>query len=334
MDQMDIVKGLPIDLKEGTKGSFLTTCHDEGCRSVNKMYFLPNHGMVNVYCHVCGYSEDLYTFLNQFYPDHSYSKKIKYSSKSSFIRKNKSKPIRRISKIMKRKSSLFSEELEEPLYCTRVDKLDKDHMAVLYLKKRKIPEDKWNTLYHSYSFKELGSLYGYDTSKWKCEPRLVIPAWDNDNNITLLQGRSYDNRSKIKYLTIKIIDHSLKLRGVHKIDIKKPIYLFEGPLDAIHIENSLDMCGSDINKNNLCDYLNIDDKSMIIIVRDNEPKHKHTPIKVKKDIESGFSVVIWDPDIVQDDLNSMIRYGNFDIERLPNMVYNGREALRKWEEWI
>ena len=61
----------------------------------------------------------------------------------------------------------------------RVDKLDSNHMAVQYVTSRKIPEDKWNRLYHIDDISTIAQLAPKYKDRIKTtEPRLVIPFFE------------------------------------------------------------------------------------------------------------------------------------------------------------
>ena len=48
-----------------------------------------------------------------------------------------------------------------------------------------------------------------------------------------------------------------KLYGLEKINTEKPIYILEGPFDSLFVENSVAMCGSDVDIRTFgwCDYI-------------------------------------------------------------------------------
>ena len=58
-----------------------------------------------------------------------------------------------------------------------------------------------------------------------------------------------------------------KLYGLENINTQKPIYILEGPFDSLFVENSVAMCGSDVDIRSFgwSDY---------IWVFDNEPRNR------------------------------------------------------------
>ena len=80
-----------------------------------------------------------------------------------------------------------------------------------------------------------------------------------------------------------------KIYGLDKIDKKKPIYILEGsPFDSTFVENSVAMCGSDLDIGSFgwSDY---------IWVFDNEPRNREIIKRIDKTISRGDKVVIWLP---------------------------------------
>ena len=77
------------------------------------------------------------------------------------------------------------------------------------------------------------------------EERIVIPLVRNEKLIGI-QGRALSS-NPIKYLTIMFDDDAPKIYGLDTVDTKRPIYIIEGPFDSTFVENSVAMCGSDVD---------------------------------------------------------------------------------------
>ena len=74
-------------------------------------------------------------------------------------------------------------------------------------------------------------------------PRLVIPFFDENNNLFCFQGRSFDNEQP-KYITFKLDPDRNKIYGLNRVDKSKPIYVVEGPIDSLFLDNCLAVAGS------------------------------------------------------------------------------------------
>lgn len=138
------------------------------------------------------------------------------------------------------------------------------------------------------------------------EPRLLIPHFDRNKNLTHIQMRSFSNMG-VRYKTYKVID-SYKLWNLNNINLNKKIYITEGALDGSFVENCCAMSGSDaqLEKSILGNF-----KENLRIILDNEPRNPVILEKYKKLIARGYIVFHW-PDIPYKDINECI-LNNFDI---------------------
>ena len=60
------------------------------------------------------------------------------------------------------------------------------------------------------------------------ESRIVIPLYDDKNNLTGFQGRSLVPNS-VKYITVMINEEAPKIYGLDRIKTEKPIYVLKVP---------------------------------------------------------------------------------------------------------
>ena len=89
------------------------------------------------------------------------------------------------------------------------------------------------------------------------------------------QGRSLDPTSKMRYITVMLDEDAPKLYGLEKINTQKPIYILEGPFDSLFVENSIAMCGSDIDIRSF-------GWSNYIWVFDNEPRNREIVNRIER----------------------------------------------------
>jgi len=196
-----------------------------------------------------------------------------------------------------------------------IDLLEDEHYAKQYVMKRKLPTDSLNKLYFAQDFKkfvdELIPDHGKDLLS--DDPRLVIPFYDKNNELIALQGRALSD-SKLRYITIKIIEDGNKLFGSNTINLDEKIYVTEGPLDSLFLPNCV--ATADSNLSAAANYL---PKDKLILVFDNEPRNKDIVNLMDKAIENHFNVCIW-PDMMQEkDINDMVLSG-FSPEEIKDII--------------
>ena len=130
----------------------------------------------------------------------------------------------------------------------------------------------------------------------------------------------------MRYITIMLDEDQPKIYGLDKINETKPIYIIEGPFDSTFVENSVAMCGSDIDIRTFgwSDY---------IWVYDNEPRNRQIVDRISKTIGRGEKVVIWPNDISEKDINDMILTGHNVQHVIESNTYHGLEANLKFNNW-
>ena len=117
-----------------------------------------------------------------------------------------------------------------------------------------------------------------------------------------------------------------KIYGLDKIDETKPIYITEGPFDSTFVENSVAMCGSDLDVRTF-------GWSNYIWVFDNEPRNREIVERIDKTIGRGDKVVIWPKQIVEKDINDMVLSGHDIMSILESNTYSGLKAKIKFNNW-
>ena len=208
--------------------------------------------------------------------------------------------------------------------------LPEDHPARLYCVNRKIPEKYFDKLFLSDKFMTLVNEVKPNTYKiTKDHPRLIIPFYDTTGKVFAFQGRAF-GKEQPKYLTIKLDENKQKVYGLDKVNFQKPIYITEGPIDSLFIDNCLAAGGADLFLKNKVSNENI------TYIFDNEPRNKEIVNRMYKVIELDFNVVIWPEDIQLKDVNDMIMSGLTIIELqdiISNNTYSKLSALTKLNYW-
>jgi len=208
--------------------------------------------------------------------------------------------------------------------------LSEDHPAKLYCVNRKIPEKYFDKLFLSDKFMTLVNEVKPNTYKiTKDHPRLIIPFYDTTGKVFAFQGRAF-GKEQPKYLTIKLDENKQKVYGLDKVSFQKPIYITEGPIDSLFIDNCLAAGGADLFLKNKIPNENI------TYIFDNEPRNKEIVKRMYKVIEQDFNVVIWPEDLQLKDVNDMIMSGltKFELQDIiSNNTYSKLSALTKLNYW-
>ena len=217
-------------------------------------------------CHNCSVSTTFYNFLKQV--DESLIKEYQLERyRNGTERGNYSKPD-------------FSEAKEKPVFKERIrlesiESLPEEHFAKRYIKSRKIPVVFESQLYFAPDFKQFVETLGIEKETLhKDDQRLVIPFYDSKKNLIAIQGRAL-GKSELRYITIKLNDDFDKVFGLDRINQDEMIYVVEGPIDSMFLENAVATADA-----NLESITKLFDKSQVTLVFDNEPRNKQIVEKI------------------------------------------------------
>lgn len=215
---------------------------------------------------------------------------------------------------------------------TPLKKMSKDSEVIDYVRSRKIPEDRYNDLYFVddiQKFKQFAE--GYDEKIVGDEPRLVIPFFDDTDDLVGLSGRALRGE-KIRYVTIRIKDGAPMIFNLNNVNKDQTIYVTEGPIDSLFLPNSVAV--GNANLKSVGDYL---PKDKVVLVYDNEPRNKEVVREIKTAIEAGFHVVIWPDGINEKDINDMVLKANLSaseiIDTINKNTFHGPKALLNFNIW-
>lgn len=213
-----------------------------------------------------------------------------------------------------------------------IEELTDSHAAKGYVKDRKIPKDYFSKLYYAQNFHEFVKemLPSYEKTLYD-EPRLVIPFYDEENNLIGFQGRDL-LKSKIKYITIKLSDNNKKVYGLNNVDKTKRIYVVEGPIDSMFLDNSLAMMDAA-----LYNVVSVVGNLDYVFIYDNEPRNKDIVKHMQKTIEMGKNICIWPKHLEHvKDINEMILKG-YPSSMVQSIIdtntFNTHRAMLEFSTW-
>ena len=294
-------------------------------------YLFENKGDVLYKCHNCGVATGLIQLIEHVAP----SLKREYVLEKFGTRKRGKKinlgagPQEDFFKT--NETPTFS---SDPLkYITCLELMDINHPARLYIHERKIPLRQVSRLYYTETFKSWTNsiVKNKFPNVKKDEGRLVIPFFDKSGKMIAFQGRSLDEKNKLRYITIKITEDECKIFGLEQIDESKLVYVVEGPIDSLFLTNAIAMAGSDLS--NSC---NLNKDTELVIVMDNENRNREIVKKIEGFIKKGYSVCIWDEKIQQKDINDMVLSGMSaeDVQTsIRSNTFTGLQATVALNNW-
>ncbi len=255
-------------------------------------------------CQNCGVSHNMYNFIN--FIDENLSKEY-------ILESLKDRVVELTTKKEKFTLPVFEKKIEINL--PKISDLDEKHYAVQYCMSRKIPSDKYSSLYYAEDFKKFVDEIQPDNEKKlnSDDPRLIIPFFGKDGSLQAFQGRALRD-SKLRYVTIKLNDSFEKIYGLNTVDVNEKIYVVEGPIDSMFLENAVATADS-----NLSFASKVFQKSNLVLVFDNEPRNKEICELMDKAIENHYQICIWPEMIKEKDINEMIM-SDFSSEELKDII--------------
>lgn len=296
-------------------------------RSKTRGYILQKEGAYRYYCHNCGASYSLAGFFKVIDVKlHDEYVKERFLQSNSQIQIPQAKPD--LGTFIKPKFSKYG-PLKE---LKRISQLQADHPVKRYVESRKIPSKMHYKLFYAPKFKSfvnklIPEKFLVDENH-PDEPRLIIPFLDEYSDVFGFQGRSF-KKDGLRYITIILNDEKPKLFGLDSVEKNRNIYITEGPIDSMFLDNAIAMAGSDVSD---IQFLGQD----VTFVYDNEPRNKEIVKKIEKAIDKGYKVVIWPSSVKEKDLNDMILSGMkmVDLELLVRQnTKSGLEAKLALSVW-
>ena len=257
-------------------------------------------------CHNCGVSTTFYNFLKEVDPNLLKEYQLE-RYKNGTDNGNYPKPE---FEEFKTEKPTFKKALELPT----IESLPEGHFAKNYVQQRRIPETFSSQLYYAEDFASFVQTLGIEKDGLhKDDKRLVIPFYDKEKNLVAIQGRSL-GESKLRYITLKLHDDNKKVYGLDRVDTDELVYVVEGPIDSMFLENAV--ATADSNLESIVDSL---DKSKVVLIFDNEPRNKEIVAKMEHAIDNHFNIVIW-PEFMEDkDINDMI-LSDFSPDEIQDII--------------
>lgn len=282
-------------------------------KSKARGYLYQKKSDLNYKCHNCGTTASFPYFLKRI-DEGLYKEYIMERYKEGLTGKGTVVP----SPEIQRKKPEFNYSILKDL--PKISDLNTSHPAREYLVRRKIKEEHLSRFYYAKDF----NAWAKTGNPYK-ESRIVIPLKTTEGKLFGYQGRSLDPKSKLRYITTILDTEYPKVYGLNYVNPNTTVYVTEGPIDSLFVENGIAMCGADVDLSNF----NWD----LVYVYDNEPRNREIINRVSRTIDRGDSVVIWPSNITEKDINDMVLAGHSPQQIIEQNTFQGIKAKLKLTEW-
>jgi len=276
-------------------------------KSKTRFYFYEKKGGFFVRCHNCDYGTTLGKFIEYVDP-YVYKQYMLEKYRDGAEGRHESK--KETEQGFKFDAPVFSSKKREHLLesLEQLSELPDNHKVIEFLRRRKVPESKWDRLYFTEDFGWWAKQVDSEIEA-PSDERLVIPIM-RGNRMVAAQGRSLSataSGKNIRYITIKRDKNIESIWfGLDCVDTSQPVTIVEGPLDSLFLDNAVAMLGAKHVNELPIELKNCD----ITFALDNEPRNKEVVSIYQKLVEDGHRVCFWPEKIRVKDINDMVLSGH------------------------
>jgi hypothetical protein len=322
------------NFKQKNDNLFNFSCNFCGDSQKNKTkargYAFEKSGGLFYRCHNCGVSTNLGNLIKHtdsaLYQEYIMERyKAGESGNSNYQKPSFDIPQPRFDRVKKQTQFEYAESISD---------LPIGHFCLTYIQKRKIPEKFYKELYFTTNYEKfIRKLIPTCDKELVPDARLIIPFYDQYNELIAVTGRSLESGSKVlRYVTVRTKDSKEKLLyGMNTVDLDQPVKIVEGQIDSLFLSN----CVASGDGNLAIAAKNIDCKKKILIY-DNESKNREILKMMQAAIKLGHEIVIWPDSIGPKDINEMVMSGispDAIEEIISNNTFSGLKAQTRFTFW-
>lgn len=282
-------------------------------------YLFSKKGGIFYKCHNCGFSASLGNLIKEIdptlYKQYTLERYAEGNTRQSHA--NVATVMTFEQPVFKKKTILDS--LLDPVYNTKAEE---------YLRTRKVPESKWSDLYYIDNIEKIEQL----SEKYKDriignEERLVIPFFDRGGQLVGVTCRALGDE-RLRYVTVRINEEKPMIYGLDKIDTGRDIYVTEGPLDSLFLDNAVAVGNTDLKA--VSQVLPFE---RLVFIFDNQPRNKELVKIMNRAADSGARMVIWPENISEKDINDMVLAGLDVNSVISTNTFSGLELKLQFTKW-
>lgn len=284
-------------------------------------YIFEKENLYQYFCHNCGFSSNFSFFLKSVNSllHTEYLKELFLDKKRTDVIMSSVRP-----KLLPNRISLTY------VKAPTIDSLDEGHIAKEYVKRRKIPNKYLKELFYVSTFGNWVRKHYDPNYSGGNDERIIIPFYNGKKQLVAFQGRALSGNTKLRYITIKLSEKAPKIYNFDNVDVKKKIYIVEGPIDAMFLPNAIAVAGSDVTKT--LDKLNFD----FVFVADREPRNPEIIKKIANMIDRKYKVSLLPESMPGKDINEYILNDyttNQIVQMIDRFTFEGLQATFQLKMW-
>lgn len=295
-------------------------------RNKTRGYFFLYKGHYFYKCHNCNVSMSLRTFLRQQAPE------LFREYQLDIIRQERPVTPAPLSMPVSSEAKMLGFGKPKPdISLPTIASLEDNHLAAQYCRSRGLPSESLSYLYFTDKWtswiKEMEWSYALPEDHG---PRLIIPWFNRRGDLLGAQARRIDaTGTAARYVTLKHESCEDKIYGWDRLDLHKPIYVVEGPLDSWFLPNAVASMDSDLLRLQEKYFLN----HAAVYVWDNEPRNAAVTANLQRAIKKGLPVVVWPSTLNEKDLNEMSQSGYNVPDLVEKHTFRGLRAELEFRRW-
>lgn len=289
-------------------------------------YPSPDESGYNFCCHNCGASHKLYTFIELLFPEY-----LKTYRLESFIADGKPSKDN-VGEIAIPSKPVIVDETDDVIDCTD---LPDSHPAIQYLlNERKLPRSLLNRFQYVERYVEWINEVTHADDETRCKlpehPRILIPYHSKNGFVYKYNARVFDKKRSFgpKYL-YTILDVGSPFYNLPFIDPTRKVYIFEGHIDSMLIDNSIAIGNAKYSNASFTDFHDY------VLVTDNQPRNPEVVKSIGKAIDLGMPVCLFSDNNTKD-VNDMLISG-LTVDEIKSIIdkntYKGLRAKLQFSKW-
>lgn len=336
LDKTFINRISPMLERFAWKKATLANCRCPVCgdsktkRSKARGYFFAQGNSFLYKCHNCSHTSNLYGLILRLAPEiaKEYKTQSWIETNGGMSSSEQTQP--EIAERIKESIPVFE---TEPIDLKCIVELSKTHSARKYIESRGIPEEKWDKIFYTTDFGAVARSIDPSCEIKQKQKRIVLPFYDEEGTMIGVCGRAMpSDDSQRKYINIKSKAYSDRIwYNLWDIDPSKTVYVVEGPIDSLFLDNCVAM-------NGMASDLEIPEKiknSKLVFILDNESRSEQVCHHIEHLIQNDQLVCIWPEHLECKDINEMVNaYGrDWVVSTINRNTFGGIEALFKLNNW-